>query len=186
MAICLALGLGAHARGTLAEGYPPPTAPFSRRLSPAYVDRDALEVAWRTTRRQLRDALRNWGRNERCGMAAFQIGAMERLVALYVHDAGAPRMRLFANPVLVPTPLRSRQPRWERRTYCDPVVTQNVARPSGGRLVYRRRNFTIAEVELDGDEAACAEMLLEPMDGRDGCASSASGAGRRTHDDTEL
>lgn len=98
------------------------------------------------------------------GLAAPQVGIMERLFVMDAVREGEPDPFVMINPEII----------WQSdtlNTYEEgclsiPEIYEEVTRPEAVRIKFRDKNFAEQEVEFDGLYATCAQHELDHLNGK--------------------
>lgn len=98
------------------------------------------------------------------GLAAPQVGVLERIVVIDVHEKDEPRnpIRLVNPEIIWESPERSV---YEEGCLSVPEQYADVTRPKAVRLRYADENGEIREIDADGVLATCVQHELDHLEG---------------------
>ncbi len=98
------------------------------------------------------------------GLAAPQVGLMERIFVMDAVREGDPDPFVMINPEI--TWASEELSTYEEGCLSIPDIYEEVQRPSAVKIQFRDREFAVQEVEFDGLYATCAQHELDHLDGK--------------------
>ncbi len=98
------------------------------------------------------------------GLAAPQVGLMERIFVMDAVREGDPDPFVMINPEI--TWASEEKNVYEEGCLSIPEIYEEVTRPEAVKIRFRDKNFTEQEVEFDGLYATCAQHELDHLNGK--------------------
>ncbi len=98
------------------------------------------------------------------GLAAPQVGLMERIFVMDAVREGDPDPFVMINPEIIWA--SEEKNIYEEGCLSIPDIYEEVTRPEAVKISYRDKNFTQKEVEFDGLYATCAQHELDHLNGK--------------------